>query len=128
MKNRFYDRLTGAERAGLYLAALVRRDEDEVKLLLETCPRKIMSVRDPDFVALALHPNFLARVFDMVAAQGRGNAQRLKELESAPFSAPSKDAVSELLEAKEIAAAEPGKCPLCVARTIVDERNAGRGA
>ncbi len=51
MKNSLYERFSPAERAGLYDAALVRKDPDEAQLLLETCPRKLVTVRDPAFVS-----------------------------------------------------------------------------
>lgn len=66
LSTRLYERLTPWERFLLTLESMARDDEQEMRRLAESCPKKIYTIRDPEFTDLIDASRYLAFGFSLL--------------------------------------------------------------
>lgn len=66
LSTRLYERLTPEERFRLALEAMARDDEQEMRRLAESCPKKTYTMRDADFIDLLEASRYLALGFSLL--------------------------------------------------------------
>lgn len=66
LNTRLYERLTPEERFRLALEAMARDDEQEMRRLAESCPKKTYAIRDPAFTDLVDASRYLAFGFSLL--------------------------------------------------------------
>ena len=120
--DKFYPSFTGEERFRLYLEALYRGDEAEVKRLLESCPRKTYVMNEVDFAGRWEAAKEIVEMLCLALAPLAGQARNDRELQKG-----STLPIDELHQpgGSRLPRRPPGRRKACLGGSWQDGRPAG---